>query len=146
MNSEKYKIIIINNFYVMRGNFMIRYNFENLDRILENIFKNFDLTGLAIGIVKGEEILYKKFCGVKNVETGEKVDENTIFNTASVSKVFVSTAIMILFEQGKIDLNGRVIDYLPYFKMKSKGYKEITIMQLLNHTSGMPDMEEDETS
>jgi CubicO group peptidase (beta-lactamase class C family) len=59
---------------------------------------------------------------------------------ASVSKPFVATAVMQLAEQGKIDLDEHAVTYLPYFELADERYKDITIRQMLNHTSGMPDV------
>ena len=61
---------------------------------------------------------------------------------ASISKPFVATAIMQLVEQGKIDLNAPLIQYLPYFQLADDRYKTITIQQMLCHMSGMPDVED----
>ena len=51
---------------------------------------------------------------------------------------------MQLAEQKRIDLNHPVIKYLPYFKMKDQRYKSITLLQMLSHTSGLPDIEAEE--
>ena len=59
---------------------------------------------------------------------------------ASVSKPFAATAIVQLVEQGLIDLDATVVSYLPYFALEGGAYDEITIRQMLNHTSGMPDV------
>ncbi|WP_235324730.1 serine hydrolase domain-containing protein [Pedobacter lusitanus] len=57
-----------------------------------------------------------------------------------MSKTFVATAVMQLSERGKIDIDKPLITYLPYFKLNDERYKTITIKQMLNHTSGMPDV------
>ena len=61
---------------------------------------------------------------------------------ASLTKPFVATAIMQLVEKGKVDLEKPIIKYLPYFKLKTSLYDTITIRQMLNHTSGTPDVED----
>jgi CubicO group peptidase (beta-lactamase class C family) len=63
-----------------------------------------------------------------------------IFHFASVSKPFVATAVMQLVEQAKMDLDEKLIFYLPYFELADERYKNITIRQMLNHTSGIPDV------
>jgi CubicO group peptidase (beta-lactamase class C family) len=67
---------------------------------------------------------------------------NYIFHWASVSKTFVGTAIMQLVEKGEIDLDEKLIGYVPYFKQQDENYKKITIRQMLNHTSGIGDVED----
>ncbi len=112
---------------------------RDLDRIINEYVNEEFVLGLSVGVVYGNEIIYTKGFGVKNVDTKEPVDENSLFHMASVSKTFVATGIMQLVEQGKIRLDECVIEYLPYFKLKDDRYKDITIRQLLSHISGMPD-------
>lgn len=112
---------------------------RDLDRIINEYVNEEFVPGLSVGVVYDNEIIYIKGFGVKNVDTKEPVDENSLFHMASVSKTFVATGIMQLVEQGKIRLDECVIEYLPYFKLKDDRYKDITIRQLLSHISGMPD-------
>jgi len=63
--------------------------------------------------------------------------EDTVYSIGSVSKMYVSTAIMQLVDQGKIDLDEKVVTYIPEFQMADERYKDITVRMLLNHTSGL---------
>ncbi|WP_026692365.1 serine hydrolase domain-containing protein [Peribacillus kribbensis] len=63
-----------------------------------------------------------------------KMKEDTIFDLASISKIFTSTAIMMLYEKGRINLDAPVADYIPEFAQSGKS--QVTIRQLLTHTSG----------
>ncbi len=99
------------------------------------------IPGLAIGIVKNNALVFSKGFGVKNILKKEPIQPESIFHTSSISKIFVAVAIMQLEEQGKIDLTSPVIKYLPYFKLKDSDFKRITIKQLLNHSSGLPDVD-----
>ncbi|TFG94433.1 MAG: hypothetical protein E4H13_14885, partial [Calditrichales bacterium] len=92
------------------------------------------------GVVKNGKILFSGGFGVKNINSKEPVNESTIFHMASVSKPYVATAIMQLVEAGKVELDKPVITYLPYFRLDELRYKEITVDQMLTHTSGMPDV------
>ena len=118
----------------------------NLDTVLtpyiEKIITSFDLPGVAVGIVKDNKIIYVKTFGYLNTETKEPVTLTSLFHMASVSKPFVATAIMQLVEQNKIHLDSTVVSYLPYFKLDDDQYKNITIIQMLNHISGMPDVQD----
>lgn len=100
--------------------------------------ENESIPGLSIGIVKDKTIAYAKGYGVKNVETKEPVNENSLFHMASISKTFVAIAVMQLVEEGKVNLDSCVTEYLPYFELGDMLYKRITIRQLLSHTSGIP--------
>jgi CubicO group peptidase (beta-lactamase class C family) len=113
---------------------------EKVEPIVLQVMKSYELTGLAIGIVKDNEIVYAKGFGVKNIETKEPITTKSLFHMASVSKPFSATAIMQLVEQGKVSLDDPIVKYLPYFKLDDERYKEITIRQMLGHISGMPDV------
>jgi CubicO group peptidase (beta-lactamase class C family) len=101
----------------------------------------FGVAGLAIGIVKGEQVYARGF-GVKNIETQEPVTDRSLFHLASISKTFVATAIMQLVEQGKLELEAPVHAYLPDFRLDDERFRDITVRQMLNHTSGMPDTDD----
>ena len=111
---------------------------QSLTPFIEGIMNDFNLPGLAIGIVKEEEIVYAKGFGFENIQTKRPITTSTIFHMASVSKPFVATAIMQLVEKGVIHLDSTLVSYLPYFKLNSNEYKNITIRQMLAHSSGMP--------
>jgi len=113
---------------------------KKLSPYIKNIITSYDLPGLAIGIVKDNEIVYAKAFGYKNIETKEPGTIRSLYHMASISKPFVATAIMQLVEQGKIDLDTSVTTYLPYFMLDGEQYNKITIRQMLNHISGMPDV------
>jgi CubicO group peptidase (beta-lactamase class C family) len=99
------------------------------------------IAGLAVGIVKQREIAYAAGFGVRSLGQSDKVTERSVFHAASVSKVFVATALMQLVERGAIDLSAPVTRYLPYFELADARYADITVKQMLTHTSGMPDFE-----
>lgn len=100
------------------------------------------IPGVVLGIIKNDEVVYAKALGVQGIDTNDPLTVKSVFHMASVSKPFVATAIMQLVEDGKVELDGRLIDYVPYFKMADERYKTITIRQILNHSSGIPDVED----
>ena len=101
-----------------------------------------NIPGIAIAITSGNRIIYKKDLAVANISTGKPLQPFHNFHIASISKTFTATAVMQLVEKGKININNPLTIYLPYFRMKDDRYRIITIKQLLNHTSGMPDEED----
>ncbi len=114
---------------------------SDLDGVLQEIMLRWDVPGMAIGIVKGDEVAYAKAFGVLSLETQTPVTLDTKFCVQSISKTFVATAVMQLAERGKLDLDAPIVQYLPYFRLDDERYRQITIRQALSHTSGMPDME-----
>ena len=115
---------------------------SQINSFVEGVMTNYNIPGLAIGVVKDGQILYTKGYGYKNIETKEPITDICLFHMASISKPFVATAVMQLVQAGKIDLDAPVIQYLPYFKLNDPRYKHITVRQMLTHTSGMPDVED----
>jgi CubicO group peptidase (beta-lactamase class C family) len=111
-----------------------------LEPLIHEIMGSHGLAGLAIAIVRDHALLYAKGFGVRNVDTREPVTPESLFHLASVSKPFVATAIMQLVEQGKVALDAPVVGYLPYFRLDDARSSEITVQQMLSHTSGMPDV------
>ena len=119
-----------------------------LNEFMENALVNYDLPGLAVNVGIGENsvcrdsgLRYIKAIGYKDMVAKEPLQPENIFHMASVTKLFVGTSIMQLWEKGRIDLQGHLKDYLPWFTMADERYKNITIRQFLNHTSGMPDVD-----
>ena len=115
---------------------------ESIDSLIQLQKETFELPGLAVGIMIDNKIYYSNALGVQDLNNQQPLTTSSLFHMASVSKPFVATAIMQLVEQGKINLEDKLIDYLPYFSMTDSRYKKITIQQMLNHTSGIPDVKD----
>lgn len=98
----------------------------------------FDAPGIAFGLIKNDTIVYADAHGVTSLDSKTPMTSSSLFHMASVSKPFVATAIVQLVEKGKIDLDAKLTEYLPYFTMADNRYKDITIKQMLAHTSGIP--------
>jgi len=109
---------------------------------IQQVVQAHELPGLSIGVVAENETVYARGFGVQSLQSGQAVTMNTLFHLASISKPFVATAVMQLVEQGKIRLDAPVIAYLPYFRLDDERFKDITVEQMLNHVSGMPDVED----
>ena len=113
-------------------------DFAAIDRYIESEMDAGRIPGLALGIVKGDEILYLKGYG-KADETGRPVTPQTPFVLGSTTKSFTALAIMQLVEAGKVELDAPVQRYLPWFRVADpKASEQITIRHLLNQTIGLP--------
>jgi len=96
------------------------------------------IPGLALGIVDGEQIVHLQGYG-KADQTGRAVTAQTPFLLASVSKPLTALAVMQLVENGQVALDEPVQRYLPEFQMRdASAAQQITVRQLLQHTSGLP--------
>lgn len=96
--------------------------------------------GFGVAVVKDNKIIYDNYFGVKDLETGEEVDAQTIFRIASISKSFTATSLMQLVGQGKVTLDTDVSDLMG-FPVRNPKYPEtvITLEMLLSHTSSLSD-------
>lgn len=115
---------------------------RELETVLWEIMRRWDVPGLAVGIVQGDEIVYAKGFGVRSLATQAPLTLDTVFCVQSISKCFVATAVMQLVDRGALDLDDPLTQYLPYLTMADDRYRQITIRQALSHTSGMPDIDE----
>lgn len=115
---------------------------KKINSYLNEIIEKQKIPGLALAVTRNDSVVYTGAFGFRNIETQEPMKLNYVFHWASVAKTFVATAIMQLVEKGKIDLDEKLITYLPYFKQQDENYKNITIKQMLNHTSGIGNVED----
>jgi len=110
---------------------------SEIDSIFSKDFKT-DTPGGAVLIMKGEEIVFSKSYGLADINTKEKITPQTLFNTGSISKTFVSHVIMDLAKEGKLSLQDSLSKYFTDFKNPVIANK-VKIHNLLTHTSGLPD-------
>lgn len=117
---------------------------EDATRLLDQWFAataEYDkLPGLAVGIVKNQDLVWSKGYGKVDVSKNMPIDPSTIFSVCSISKLFTSVAIMKLRDEGKLSLEDDIKKHLPWFNLKQQ-YADsgpITIRSLLTHSSGLP--------
>lgn len=108
---------------------------KNLTSIIKKIGENDQLNGNVL-ISKSKEIVYQGSIGYTDFNRKEKITQDNTFPIASISKLFTAVAVMQLKEKGKLSLDDKVKTILPEFI-----YDNITIRQLLSHTSGLKDYE-----
>ncbi|MYE27536.1 MAG: beta-lactamase family protein [Chloroflexi bacterium] len=94
--------------------------------------------GVAAGIVYDGELLWGEGFGYADIETKKPVTLDTRFRIASISKTFTAVAILQLRDAGALCLDDPVSQYLDWFDLQFQGAPEITIRNLLTHTSGLP--------
>jgi CubicO group peptidase (beta-lactamase class C family) len=110
---------------------------DSLDAYIKEGIKDWSIPGLAITIVQEGNIVAMKGYGVKNIQTQEPVDENTLFIIASNSKLFTGTALSQLDYNKKLSLNDRITKYFPDFRLYDSSItKLVTIKDMLGHHLG----------
>ena len=118
-----------------------------LEAFLDDLFgkemEEYHIAGAAISVVKDGKLFFAKGYGYADLEKGMPIDpEQTIFRIGSVTKLFTSTAVMQLAEQGKLDLDADVNTYLD-FRIPDTYPQPITLNHLLTHTAGFEDLHAD---
>lgn len=92
----------------------------------------------SVAILDNGRIVYAEGFGMADREKNLPVTDHTIFNMGSVSKAFCAAAVMKLVDDGKVELDRPVTEYLPEFKMEDPRYGDVTVRMLLDHTPGFP--------
>ena len=94
--------------------------------------------GLSLVVVKDGEIVYQKGFGLADGPRNIPATANTVYNQWSMVKPITAVAVLQLYEQGLLDIDDPVADYLPFFEVQypSESSETITIRHLLNHSSG----------
>ncbi len=111
-----------------------------IDEIVKAKVEAYELVGLSVGVVKDDEVFFTRGYGTRELDTEQPVTENSIFHVASVSKLFTAIAVMKLMAEKKLPLETPVINVVPDLNYSDEQVAQITIRQLLNHTSGLPDI------
>lgn len=110
---------------------------DSLDNYIQQGLKDWDLPGLAIVIVKDGKPVVMKGYGVRDIVTGAKVDENTLFMIASNTKLFTGTSLAQLDFIGSISLDDKISKYFPDYKLYNQTSTElVSLRDLLSHRIG----------
>lgn len=125
---------------------------KRIDAMLQEAVAEGDVPGVVALVARNGKIVYHKAFGMADNESARSLDRDDIFRIASQTKAITATAVMMLWEEGKFQLDDPISKYIPEFKnpqvLKTFQYRdtsytsapaarEITIRQLLNHTSGL---------
>ncbi len=110
-----------------------------LDRRVQAHLEENNIPGGLVAVATRGRIIHLKTYGMANAELAVPVTDSTVFEIGSISKQFVSAAVMLLVQEGKIGLDDPIHQYLSDLPSEWLG---VTVRQLLTHTSGIPDYEE----
>jgi CubicO group peptidase (beta-lactamase class C family) len=111
---------------------------SQIDAIFASL-KSTNAPGAAVLVVHNGRPVFRRGYGVTDLRTPRPIDEHTNFRLASFTKQFTAAAIMLLARDGKLHYDDHLIDFFPEFPAYGKS---ITVRNLLNHTSGLPDYED----
>jgi CubicO group peptidase (beta-lactamase class C family) len=113
---------------------------DSIDMFVNNMMLKKQIPALQLAIVRNGKIVKQNSYGIANLEYGIKATDQSIFSVNSITKAFTGVALMQLAEEGKLKITDPLslyIDSLP------ESWRKITIQQVMTHTSGLPDLLDD---
>ncbi len=113
-------------------------NLKQLDSYIDKAVKDFNLTGLSIAVVKDTSIIFKKGYGVEDALVNKPMTTKALFNIASCTKAFTAACVAILVDEGKLDWDDKVEDFVPGFKLADPYITaNLNMADMLSHRSGL---------
>ncbi|MDD1693788.1 MAG: beta-lactamase family protein [Methanoregula sp.] len=111
---------------------------DGFDDVITAKMAEYEVPGAVVGIVENDTVVYLKGFGVRELGKPEKVDPDTRFQVASISKYFNAAGIGTLVDEGKLDWDTPVVMYLPDFTLNDTyAGKHTTLRDLLTHRTGL---------
>ncbi len=112
---------------------------QGLDEFVQTLMEDWKVPGLALAIAKDGEIVHSKGYGMRDMEEGKPVTPDTLFPIASATKAFTTMSLAVLADDGKLDWDTPVREYLPSFRLYDQFASErMTPRDLVTHRSGLP--------
>ena len=113
---------------------------DSIENFIDNKIKEMNIPGLSMAIINDGQVVYHIVKGYADIKKKSLVDERTIFEGASLSKPLFAYMVMFLVEDGKLDLDKPLHEYLDYhyhdIDKEDERYKQITARMVLSHTTG----------
>jgi CubicO group peptidase (beta-lactamase class C family) len=109
---------------------------RRVDAVVDELATHPEFVGLSVAVARGNRLIVDRGYGIADLEWNAPVDASTIFRIGSLTKNFTAAAILKLAEQGKLGLDDPLSRTVSEF---DTGGRTVTIRQLLNHTSGIPE-------
>ncbi|MFN0140489.1 MAG: serine hydrolase domain-containing protein [Pyrinomonadaceae bacterium] len=115
-------------------------NADSIDDFIKNTIAKRKIPGLSLAVVRDGKVIRANGYGFANLELKVPATKDTVYEIGSISKQFAAEAVMLLVEEGKINLDDSIAKYLP--ANAPQIWQKITVRNLLNHTSGLKDWTE----
>jgi beta-lactamase class C len=117
----------------------IRPILSDMDQWIDQIDTAGQVSGLAVAVVQGDQVVNEKTIGYADADSGEKVGTDTVFRLASLSKAFATTLSALLVESGRMRWDTRVAGVLPTFALADEqSSRKLTVADILSHRVGLP--------
>jgi len=116
----------------------INKKLKGFDQAIEKILKDWNVPGCGIGIIVKDKLVFAKGYGYRNLENKLPVTPNTLFQIASNTKLFTATAVGFLVEEGKLDWDKPIKNYVPQIQFYNNELNaNVTIRDMLSHRTGI---------
>ncbi len=109
-----------------------------LDELIKEIIAKNNISGMAVAVIDKETTIYKSFSGYRDVENKQRINQDTIFGLASITKSFTCLSIMQMASKGLIDIYAPVSEYLPNYDARDQ---KVLVWHLMSHCAGYYPME-----
>ncbi len=111
--------------------------FPALDRFADQFMREMNAPGMTLVLADRDAVRRVVTYGYGDLEARRRVREDELFQVGSISKSFVALALLQLHDEGKLDLQRPIVDYLPWMRIDSK-FAPVTVHHLLTHSTGLP--------
>ncbi|HVI73118.1 MAG TPA: serine hydrolase domain-containing protein, partial [Pyrinomonadaceae bacterium] len=113
---------------------------SRLEQTIPHLMTEADIPGLSIAVIQDSKVIWTRGFGVTNAETKARVNDNTVFEAASLTKPVFAYAVLKLVDNGKLDLDTPLVKYLPgrYDVGDDPRLDQMTARHVLSHTTGFP--------
>src|SRR5690349_618629 len=111
--------------------------FARLDEYIARHMRETGAPGLTLALANRDGVVRVSTYGYADTKAGLRVAPETMFEIGSISKSFVSLALLQMRDEGKLDLNKPIVEYVPWLKINSK-FAPVTTHHILSHTAGLP--------
>jgi CubicO group peptidase (beta-lactamase class C family) len=113
---------------------------DAVKKLVERALQSWHVPGVAVGIVRGDKVIYLRGHGFRCVEDSARVTPDTLFPIASCTKSFTTTAMALLVDEGKMNWDDPPRKYVPYFHLSDPLVDgEVTLRDLVTHRTGLRD-------
>ncbi len=130
--------LLSTNFFAVSQNDKEKKTLDSLAGCYKKSLADWEVPGMSVAIVKDGKVIFSEGFGVRNINEKNRVDSKTMFPVASNTKAFTAASLAILVDQGKLDWQDKVIEYIPWFQLYDPYVTaNMTIRDLLCHRSGL---------
>lgn len=115
------------------------FDFAQFEKFVHKVMDQWKVPGVAIGVIKGKKLIYARGFGYRDLKRKLPVTHDTLFAIGSCTKAFTATAAGILVDEGKLEWDKPIIEYLPNFRLYNDyATTHTTLRDLLTHRTGLP--------